>query len=273
MFLALASGVCVAVVYASRRDDETRVMPNDLPQDVRIDQKLNVQIPLDVRLRDETGATVRLGDLMGGKPVILTPVYFQCPMLCNMTMDGQVRSLTELSLSAGEDFTALTVSFNPQETHELAAAAKRTALTRYGRTGADRGWRFLTGDEAEIRRLMDAVGFHYQYDPATGQFAHAAGLIVLTPEGIISRYLYGVEYPPRDLRLALVEASGGNVGSPSDQVLLLCYHYDPTTGKYGLAIMNVLRLAGLVTVIALGTAIAFMIRRDRTKQNVDAESA
>jgi protein SCO1/2 len=170
-----------------------------------------------------------------------------------MTMSGQIRSLTELSLDAGKDFTALTVSFDPRENHELAAAAKRTALKRYGRDGADRGWRFLTGDEAETRRLADAVGFRYKFDATTGQYAHAAGLIVLTP----------VEFPPRDLRLALVEASGGKVGTPTDQVLLLCYHYDPTTGKYGLAIMNLLRLAGLATVLGMGTAIIVMIRRDR----------
>lgn len=184
-------------------------------------------------------------------------------MLCSMTMDGQVRSLTELSLDAGKDFTALTVSFDPRESHELAASAKRTALTRYGRRGAERGWRFLTGDESEIRRLMQSVGFRYQFDPTTGQYAHAAGLIVLTPRGVVSRYLYGVEFPRRDLRLALVEASDGKIGSAADQVLLLCYHYDPTTGKYGLAIMNALRLGGLATVIGLSTAIIVMIRRDR----------
>jgi protein SCO1/2 len=239
------------------------VTPNDLPTDVGIDQKLNAHVPLDIRLRDESGAVVRLGDLVDGKPAILNLVYYECPMLCNMTMSGQIRSLTELSLDAGKDFTALTVSFDPRENHELAAAAKRTALKRYGRDGADRGWRFLTGDEAETRRLADAVGFRYKFDATTGQYAHAAGLIVLTPDGTVSRYLYGVEFPPRDLRLALVEASGGKVGTPTDQVLLLCYHYDPTTGKYGLAIMNLLRLAGLATVLGMGTAIIVMIRRDR----------
>ncbi len=263
-FLVLVSGVCIAVAYASRRgDNNARVTPNDLPRDVGIDQKLGAQVPLDVRLHDESGASVQLGDLISGKPIILTPVYYQCPMLCNMTMDGEVRCLTELKFNAGEDYTALTVSFDPREKHELAAAAKRTAMKRYARPGAERGWRFLTGDEAEIRRLMEAIGFRYQFDPATGQYAHAAGLIVLTPEGKVSRYLYGVDFPQRDVRLALVEASGGNIGSPGDQVLLLCYHYDPTTGRYGLAIMNALRLAGVATVIGLGTAILLMIRRER----------
>jgi protein SCO1/2 len=224
-------------------------------------------------LRDETGADVALGDLLDGKPIILTPVYYKCPMLCNMTMDGQVRCLTELTLNAGEDYTALTVSFNPRETHELAAAAKRTAMKRYGRPGAERGWRFLTGDEAEVRRLMDTVGFRYQFDPVTGEYAHGAGLIVLTPQGKVSRYLYGVDFPQRDLRLALVEASGGNIGTTNDQVLLLCYHYDPTTGRYGLAIMNVLRLAGVATVLGLAGAIFVMARRERTSQAAAVESA
>jgi protein SCO1/2 len=264
MFLLLTGGAYVAVVSASRDDQgNSRISPNDLPTDVGIDQKLNAQVPLDIRLRDESGAAVQLRDLVQDKPIILNLVYYECPMLCNMTMDGQVRSLTELSLDAGEDFTALTVSFDPRENHELAAEAKRTALKRYGRDHANRGWRFLTGDEAETRRLADAVGFRYKFDATTGQYAHAAGLVVLTPDGTVSRYLYGVEFPPRDLRLALVEASDGNIGSPTDQVLLLCYHYDPTTGKYGLAIMNLLRLAGLVTVIGMGTAIVVMIRRER----------
>lgn len=262
--LVLACVTVAAVIAASQGNhDDGRVTPNDVPTDVGIEQKLNAQVPLDIHLRDETGAVVRLGDLILGKPIILTLVYYECPMLCNMTMDGQVRSLTELSLDAGKDFAALTVSFDPRENHHLAAAAKRTALRRYGREDARRGWRFLTGDEAETRRLADAVGFRYKFDSATGQYAHAAGLVVLTPDGTVSRYLHGVEFSPRDLRLALVEASGGKVGSPTDQVLLLCYHYDPTTGRYGLAIMNILRLAGLATVVGMGTAIIVMIRRDR----------
>ncbi|MEZ6097774.1 MAG: SCO family protein [Pirellulaceae bacterium] len=262
--LVLAGGVYVSVVSDNRDDqDNSRISPNDLPTDVGIDQKPGAQVPLDIRLRDETGTAVQLRDLVQGKPIILNLVYYECPMLCNMTMDGQVRSLTELSLDAGKDFTALTVSFDPRENHDLSAAAKRTALKRYGRLGAERGWRFLTGDEAQTRRLADAVGFRYRFDATTGQYAHAAGLVVLTPDGKVSRYLYGVEFPPRDLRLALVQASGGQVGTATDQVLLLCYHYDPTTGKYGLAIMNLLRLAGLATVLGMGTAIIVMIRRDR----------
>jgi protein SCO1/2 len=272
-FVVPATGACIWVVSASSRAvDHSRLTPNDIPSAVGIDQKLSAQVPLDILLHDETGADVRLGDLSSGKPILLNLVYYECPMLCNMTMDGQVRSLTELRLNAGDDFTAITVSFDPREKHELAAAAKRTALARYGRDGADRGWRFLTGDEKEIHRLTDAVGFRYKFDDASGQYAHAAGLVVLTPGGVVSRYLYGVEFPPRDLRLALIEASGGKVGSPSDQVLLLCYHYDPTTGKYGLAIMNLLRLAGIATVIGMGTAIVVMSRRDGKQRRSDSQS-
>lgn len=260
----LLSGTFAAVIFASLREvDPSRVTPQDFPTNVGLDQKLNAQVPLDIRLRDEMGESVALEELLDGKPVVLTLVYFQCPMLCKMTRAGQIRSLTELSLNAGEDFTALTVSFDPREKPILAAEAKATALKRYDRPGAERGWRFLTGEEDEIRRLTQAVGFRYKYDPKTDQYAHPAGLIVLTPEGRVSRYLYGVDFPPRDLRLALVEASGGEIGSPTDQVLLMCFHYDPTTGRYGLAIMNVLRLASVFTVLGLGTAITVMIRRDR----------
>lgn len=262
--LALLLGAAGVIVASSfRTEDDSRLTPNEVPTDVGIEPKLGAQAPLDVQLRDETGNLVRLGDAANGKPIILALVYYECPMLCNMTMDGQVRSLTELSLNAGDDFTAITVSFDPRETPALAAAAKRTALRRYNRAGGEQGLRFLTGDEAEIRRLADAVGFRYRYDETTGRYAHAAGLVVLTPDGVISRYLYGVEFPRRDLRLALVEASDGKIGTTADGFLLLCYHYDPTTGKYGLAIMNVLRLAGLLTVGALGGAIILMLRRDR----------
>jgi protein SCO1 len=264
----LISGAFAAVVYASlQEEDPRRVAPGDLPTDVGLEQKLDAQVPLDIRLRDESGKTVELRDLLNGKPAILTLVYFECPMLCHMTRDGQLRSLSELSLSAGEDFTALTVSFDPRETPKLARAAKQTALKRYDRPGAEAGWRFLTGEEEQLRRLTEAVGFRYKFDQKTGQYAHPAGLIVLTPEGKVSRYLYGVDFPQRDLRLALIEASGGQIGSPTDQVLLLCYHYDPTTGKYGLAIINVLRLAGFATVLAMVMGFTVLMRRERENDN------
>ena len=262
-----SAGVIVVTSLRAADKDPSQLTPNDVPTDVGIEPKLGAQLPLDVQLYDESGEVVRLGEVANGKPVLLTLVYYRCPMLCNMTMDGQVRSLTELSLDAGKDYTAVTVSFDPRETPALAAAAKKTALTRYGRDGADQGWRFLTGEEQEIRRLTDAVGFRYRYDEARGQYAHGAGLVVLTPEGVVSRYLYGVEFPRHDLRLALVEASNGTIGTAVDGILLLCYHYDPTTGKYGLAIMNVLRLAGVVTLLVLGGGIFAMLRHERSTRS------
>ncbi|QDU98097.1 SCO family protein [Lignipirellula cremea] len=266
--LLLAAATSALVIYASLDlQDQARSTPTELPGEVGIEQKLHAQVPLDIILRDEKGVEVRLGDLANGRPILLAPVYFECPMLCNMTRDGQARSMNEMSLNAGTDYLAITVSFDPRENYPQAAAAKRSALSRYGRQGGEQGWRFLTGEESQVRRLTDAVGFRYQYEPTTDQYAHAAGVIVLTPEGVVSRYLYGVAYDPRDLRLALVEASGGQVGTAVDQVLLLCYHYDPINGKYGLAIVNMLRLSGLATVLGMGAAIFAMIRRDRQRQS------
>jgi protein SCO1/2 len=261
MLLVLtAAGV---VVTTASDDGKPHVDVGQLLDEIGIEAKPGVQVPLDVRLRDERGTDVQLAELCAGKPVILALVYYRCPMLCNMTMDGLVRGLSRVEHDVGDDFTVVTVSFDPRETAELAAAAKRTALARYDRAGAESGWRFLTGDATEVRRLADAVGFGYRYDEATGQYAHAAGVIVLAPGGSVSRYLYGVDFPPRDLRLALVEASAGRVGSTADRVLLLCYHYDPATGKYGLAIFRVLRLAGLATVAGLVLGIGLLLYRER----------
>jgi protein SCO1/2 len=198
--------------------------------------------------------------------VILQLVYFKCPMLCNLSMQGVVTSLRGVSLDPTRDFTLITVSFDPHEGPELAAAAKRTAVHRYGKPQAAARWHFLTGDEAQIKQLADAVGFRYRYDEPTAQYVHAAGLMVLTPQGRVSRYLLGVDYAPRDLQLALVEAAGGKIGSLSDQVLLLCYQYDPLAGRYGLVIQRVLRAAGIATVLALGSAVGGMLLYERRKQ-------
>jgi protein SCO1/2 len=193
-------------------------------------------------------------------------------MLCNLSSDGLIHSLGALKQDVGTDFEVLTVSFDPREGPKLAAAAKRTALRRYGRDGADAGWHFLTGEEPSIRKLAEAVGFAYEYDEKNQQYAHAAGLMVLTPDGTVSRYLYGIEYPPRDLRLSLVEASAGEIGSLTDQILLLCYHYNPTTGRYGLAIFRTLRIAGVATVLLLGGGIVYMLRRERQSQQHTTEA-
>jgi len=237
--------------------------PQELTKQVGIDQNLDAQVPLDLTFRDETGAPVRLGDCFRGKPVVLSLVYYECPMLCGLIFDGLLKSLRVLPLDVAEDFDIITVSFDPGETPQLAAAKKENCLRQYGRPGAAAGWRFLTGDEASIRALTDAVGFRYVYDPATDQYAHASSLMVLTPNGRIARYLYGIEYQPRDLKLSLVEAADGRIGSPVDQLLLLCYHYDPTTGKYGLVVMNSIRIGGFLTVASLLTFVVAMLRRER----------
>ncbi|MDA0747624.1 MAG: SCO family protein [bacterium] len=236
-------------------------------QEVGIDQRLGDSISLDLMFQDETGAQVRLGDYFGERPVVLALVYYECPMLCTQVLNGLLSSIRTLSFSAGEEFEVVTVSFDPADTPELAAAKKAEYIKQYGREGAAAGWHFLTGDPASIDALTEAVGFRYVADPASGQFAHASAIMVLTPEGELARYFYGIEYPPRDLRLGLIEASKGEIGLPVlDAVLLYCFHYDPITGKYGMVIMNVLRLAGVATVLVLGTFMVVMLRRDRKKQ-------
>ncbi|HEX8476084.1 MAG TPA: SCO family protein [Pyrinomonadaceae bacterium] len=228
---------------------------------VGIEQRLNEQVPLDITLRDETGRNVQLGEYFkAGKPVVLSLVYYECPMLCNQILNGQVGMMDVLSFNAGREFEAVTVSFDARETPAIAAAKKATYIKRYGRAGADAGWHFLTGDETNIKRLTEAVGFQYKWDEASQQFAHASALMVVTPQGRLSHYFYGIEYAPKEVRLALVEASSGKIGSPVDKLILYCYHYDPTTGKYGPVIMNFMRVAGVITVIAL-VALVLILRR------------
>lgn len=237
----------------------------DVLRDIGFDQRLNEQIALDLVFRDETGKPVQLGSFFGERPVILALVYYECPRLCTLVLNGLLRSLRALSFDAGDQFHVVTVSFDPTETSEIAAAKKAGYIQRYGRPGAGGGWHFLTGDESSIEQLTRAVGFRYAYDAEKNEYAHATGILVLTPQGKIARYFYGLEYSARDLRLGLVEASANKIGSPVDRVLLYCYHYDPTTGKYGLIIMNVLRLAGVTTVLVLGSFIFMMSRGDRRK--------
>ncbi len=259
---ALTATALIFLAALSARAQNQNEKPK-LLRDVGIDQRLNEQIPLDLTFRDESGKTVRIGQYFGDKPVILALVYYECPMLCTQVLNGLLRSLKNMSLDVGKQFTVVTVSFNPRETPGLATNKKRVYVGLYGRPGAPEGWHFLTGDEAPIQGLTRAVGFHYAYDSATDQYAHATAIMVLTPQGKISRYFYGIDYPSRDLRLSLVEASNNKIGTPVDQVLLYCYHYDPTTGKYGLVIANVMRVAALATVLALGTFLLVMFRRER----------
>jgi protein SCO1/2 len=244
--------------------------PPGVLAEVRFDQRLDAQIPPDLLFRDETGTPVRLSDYFGRKPLILTLNYFDCPMLCPLALEGLVRSLRPLSFSIGEQFDVLTVSFDPRETSELAAAAKAKYQRDYARPEAATGWHFLTGTEESIRVLTETVGFKAVYNVERQQYAHAAGMMVLTPQGRIARYLYGIDVPTRDLRLALVEAAAGRIGSPVDRLLLFCYQYDPATGKYTMAVMRTLRFAGLATLLGLGGLMVVMFRRERSRVDPSA---
>ena len=229
-------------------------------QNVGIEQHLDEQIPPDLSFRDETGKPVRLGDYFGKKPVILNLVYYNCPMLCGEVLSGLEGALRVLKFDVGKEFDVLTVSFDPRETPDMATKKKAEFLKRYGRGGAAEGWHFLTGPQESIDALTKAAGFQYQYDPKTGQFAHATAIMILTPEGKIAQYYYGVDYAPKDLRLGLIQASQNKIGTLADQVLLYCYHYDPTTGKYGAIISRVLKLAGLATILGLGILMTVLVR-------------
>ena len=244
--------VCLALLAAAAAAQPARPIK---PGDIGFDQRLDEQVPLDLSFRDESGKTVRLGDYFNRKPVILALVYYQCPMLCNQVLNGLAGGLKALPFVAGREFEVVVVSFNPRETSELAAAKKES----YGRAGAA-GWHFLTGDPKPIDALARAVGFRYAYDPMLNQYAHASGVVILTPKGRVARYFYGIEYAPRDLRFGLIEAAEERIGTPVDQVLLLCYQYDPKTGKYGAAVMKSLRLGGALTVIGI-VALLFALNR------------
>ena len=257
--------VAVCLLFLQPASSRAQTTPAGLPIGVGIDQRLGQQVPLDAVFRNEAGRTVRLGDYFGNKPVILSLVYYDCPMLCTLSLNGLLRSLQLMNLSAGREFEIITVSFDPRETPVLASAKKNVYLTLYNRPGAWDGWHFLTGDEVSIRRLTDAVGFRYKWDEQSGQYAHAAGILVLTPQGKVSHYLYGIEYPARDLRLSLVEASRETIGSPVDQVLLFCYHYDPATGKYGLVVTRALQLGAALTVLILGSFMLVSFLHDRRR--------
>lgn len=244
----------------------------EIPKNVGFTQKLDAAIPLDLKFVNANGETKPLSSITAdGKPIILNLVYFQCPMLCQMSIDGLVRTLKTMSLRVGEDFHVVTISFDPREGPEQAAAAKRTIVSRYGGDGA--GWHCLTGTQEAIDRLATAVGFGFEYDEQSGQYAHAAGVVVLTPAGRTSRYISGVGYAARDLRLSLVEASANQIGSVTDQAMLLCFRYDPRTGKYGLAITRAIQFAGLLTVAAVVGSIGFAVRREQSVRARSAESA
>ncbi|PYQ85129.1 MAG: SCO family protein [Acidobacteria bacterium] len=237
-------------------------MPRPL-REIGFDQNLDQYVPLDVPFLDESGRTVRLADYFGSRPVVLVFAYYDCPMLCTQVINGLSTALNLLSLAPGKDFEIVTVSFNPRDTPATASAKKAVYLERYTRDGAARAWHFLSGDEPSIDRLTKAAGFRYVWDAETKQFAHPTGVIVLTADGRLSRYLFGIEYGPRDLRYALVEASAGSVGNAADTLLLYCYHYDPMTGRYGFVVMRAVRIAGAATVLALVSFIIVMVRKEK----------
>jgi protein SCO1/2 len=236
--------------------------PAGVLADIGIDQKLNAPIPMDLMFRDELGRDVRIGEFFHHKPVILSLVYYECPMLCSMTLNGLVKSFRPLSFTVGNEFEVLTVSFDANEKPDLAAAKKSGYVKDYGRPGAASGWHFLTGSADSIHRLTEAVGYRYKWDEYTKQWAHVSAILVLTPDGRVSQYLYGIEFSARDVRLSLVQASQNKIGTIIDRALLYCYHYNPETGRYGLVIMNTVRLAGLATVAALALFIAVNVRRE-----------
>jgi protein SCO1/2 len=230
---------------------------------IRIDQKLDTAVPGDLAFVDEEGRHVTLGQYYGSRPLILALVYYECPMLCTQVLNGLTSSLSLIKFNPGQDFDVLAVSFDPGEGPGLAREKKKSYMERYKRPGTEGGFHFLTGAQDSIDRLTDAVGFRYAYDEKTDQYAHAATIIVLTPTGHVSRYFYGIEYMPRDVRLGLVEASQNRIGSMVDQALLLCYHYDPSEGKYGVAIINVIRLIGVLVIAAFGAFVLASLRRER----------
>lgn len=258
---AKIAGLIMAALFAVAAYSQNA--QSELSTKVGVDQKLNAQVPLNLTFRDESGQPVRIGNYFGTKPVILVLAYYECPNLCTLVLNAVLTSAQDLKFNAGKDFEIVVVSFNPRERPVLAAAKKRTYTQRYGRPDGASGWHFLTGEELVIAQLAQSVGFRYVFDPSTRQYAHPSAIMVLTPDGKISRYFAGIEYPPKELRLALIEASNHRIGSLTDQLFLFCFHYNPLTGKYGVAIMRVTRIAGFATVFALGAFVIIHLRRER----------
>jgi protein SCO1/2 len=231
-------------------------------QNVGFEPQLNAQLPLDLSFRDESGRDVQLREYFGRKPVLLALVYYGCPMLCNQVEMGVVGSLKMLSFNAGRDYEVIFVSFDPRETPDMAAQKKAAALSHYGRPETASGWHFLTGKEEQVRALTSAANFRYSFDQRHNLFAHASGIMLLTPDGRISRYFYGVEYPSRDVRLGLVDASAGKIGTPIDHLLLFCFQYDPETARYSATVLKIVRLGGILTIFVIVAGILIFRRRD-----------
>ena len=259
--LLAAGGSTAAPAHAESSIVPGNTMPGPLKA-VHYDQRLGEQVPLDLPFRDDAGRPVKLGDYFGTRPALLVLAYYRCPMLCDMVMQAAESGLKPVSLTPGKDFDVIVASIDPTDTPERAAMKKRDILKRYARPGTEAGWHFLSGPKGSIDPLARAVGFQYVYDPKLDQFAHAAGIVLLTPEGKVSRYFFGIEYPPRDLRLGLIEASGNKIGSLVDQVLLYCFHYDPVIGRYSVITLRLVRVAGLATVIGIVLLVVILRRRE-----------
>jgi len=258
----LALGLALTVPHGAGANTSPQEVPTGL-KEVGFDQNLGTMLPLDTIFIDDGGEQRVLGDYFGEKPVVLAFVYYECPMLCSMVLNGIVASLRAIDFTVGEEFDLVAVSFDPRDDAEVAAAKKENYVKSYGRKESAEGWHFLTGEQSEIDRLTEAAGFRYTWDEKHAEFAHAAGIVVVTPEGQIARYFYGIDFPPRDLRLGLVEASESTIGNAIDQVLLYCFHYDPATGQYSVATMFVVRIAGVITLLILGVFLTVMFRRER----------
>jgi len=258
-------------LYSPKAYDPSVTSSNGLPpalQKIGIEQKLNAPLPLDAQLKDENGNAVKLGDYFGkGRAVVLALVYYECPMLCNEVLNGLTGSLKGISLNAGKDFDVVAISFDARENDKanLAKNKKESYLTRYGRAGGENGWHFLTGAQGEIDKVTEAVGFKYEFDEKTNQFAHAGGIMIATPDGKLSRYFYGIDYAPRDVKLGILDSGQNKIANPVDTLLLYCYHYDPSTGKYGFAILNMMRLGGVLTLLALGGMFFVFWRRNKNR--------
>jgi len=264
--LTLAAALTGAAQAQYFTAPETKTVSPPGLEGVGIDQRLNEQVPLNLNFKDEQGKPVRLGDYFhDGRPVIVNLVYYECPMLCTEVLNGLTAALKVIRFAPGKEFEVVTLSIDPRETPELATKKKEMYLKRLGHPEAAKGWHFLTGQQPQITALSDALGWHYRYDKNLDQFAHAAGIVLVTPTGRIAQYYYGVEYSAKDMRLGIVEASQNKIGSLADAVLLYCYHYDPSTGHYGATITNIVRLAGVLTVIAIASGIILMLRSE--KQN------
>jgi protein SCO1 len=268
VFVAALASASVTIAQDGARGltPEAGTPANQMPRilkDVRFDQRLNEPLPLDATFRDEDGRVVQLGQYFGTKPVVLAFAYYECPMLCTQVLNGLTSALSVINETVGSEFDVVVISFDPRESPTLAAGKKKAYIDRYKRPASESGWHFLTGEEASIRRVTDAAGFFYAWDDKTQQFAHASGIVVLTPDARLARYFFGIEYAPRDVKFALMESSAGRIGSAIDKLVLYCYHYDPATGGYGLVAMKAVRLGGAVTLIALVGFVTAALAREK----------